>query len=282
MRDTGAHAIVGPLAAIAAELLVERDRVDEAADIVDALDPVIFDTIAGPFAMASRGLVRQRQHRLDDAESDLRAAIALLDARGWFAPLVTGARLRLVEVLCAKGKVDEARALAEANVAVARGAGTEGALGASLRGEGIARGDLDVLREAAERLAATPLRLEYGWALHDLGAWLRRAGSRAAAREPLRQALDVSTRAEASLLARSARDELVATGAPAVRETLTGPSSLTPSERRVAELAAQGLSNREIAETLWVTRKTVELHLGNAYGKLDIRSRSQLPEALAA
>lgn len=67
-----------------------------------------------------------------------------------------------------------------------------------------------------------------------------------------------------------------------MRETLTGPSSLTPSERRVAELAAQGLSNREIAETLWVTRKTVELHLGNAYGKLDIRSRSQLPEALAA
>ncbi|WP_040600681.1 helix-turn-helix domain-containing protein, partial [Patulibacter medicamentivorans] len=84
----------------------------------------------------------------------------------------------------------------------------------------------------------------------------------------------------AGRLAALARDELAASGARPRRTALRGPSSLTPAERRVAELATKGLGNREIAETLWVTRKTVEVHLGNAYGKLGIRSRTQLPEAL--
>ena len=76
--------------------------------------------------------------------------------------------------------------------------------------------------------------------------------------------------------------ELVIAGGRPRSKFSVGLESLTPSERRVAEHAADGLTNREIAETLFVTRKTVELHLGHAYGKLGIRSRAQLPEALGA
>jgi DNA-binding CsgD family transcriptional regulator len=141
---------------------------------------------------------------------------------------------------------------------------------------------LELLSGAVDALAASPLGLEHAWALHDLGGALRRAGRRADAREPLRQALELADRKEALLLARHARDELAATGARPRRTALSGPASLTPSERRVAELAATGLSNREIAESLWVTRKTVELHLGHAYGKLGIRARTQLAGALEA
>jgi DNA-binding CsgD family transcriptional regulator len=139
---------------------------------------------------------------------------------------------------------------------------------------------IEALQESAHLLAGSPLRLEHGWALHDLGAALRRAGRRADAREPLRTAIDTAARLEAAALARRARDELAATGARPRRRALSGPAALTPSERRVAELAAAGHSNREIAETLWVTRRTVEVHLGNAYGKLGIRSRTQLPDAI--
>ena len=62
--------------------------------------------------------------------------------------------------------------------------------------------------------------------------------------------------------------------------SLSGVASLTPSERGVADLAAEGLSNRQIAETLGVSLKTVEVRLGRTYGKLGIKSRAELPRAL--
>ena len=73
---------------------------------------------------------------------------------------------------------------------------------------------------------------------------------------------------------------LLATGARPRRLVLSGLEALTPSERRVAEMAADGLSNRDIAQALFVTPKTVEVHLSNAYRKLDIHSRGELPNAL--
>lgn len=75
-------------------------------------------------------------------------------------------------------------------------------------------------------------------------------------------------------------EELVIAGARPKRVALSGVDALTASERRVAELAARGLRNREIAETLFVTQKTVEIHLGHTYAKLDIQGRSQLAAAL--
>jgi DNA-binding CsgD family transcriptional regulator len=82
-------------------------------------------------------------------------------------------------------------------------------------------------------------------------------------------------------LAARANVELAATGARPRKLVLSGVDSLTASELRVAKLAAKGRTNREIAQELFVTMKTVETHLGHVYQKLDISSRKELPEALA-
>ncbi len=286
VRAAGWDVMDAAFAGVTAELLLEQDRLDDAARVADDVDPqAVEGTLAGPFLLTPRGVARWRQHRLDEAESDLRRAIAQLDARGYHSPFTAGARLHLGRLLAERGRTDEALEIADACAKTARAAGLDGALGASLRVRGLALGGdegIEQLSEAVEHLGRSPLELEHAWALHDLGGALRRSGRRADARGPLREAIDLAARHEAVHLARVARDELVATGTRVGRESLTGPASLTPSERRVADLAADGLSNREIAETLWVTRKTVELHLGRAYTKLGIRSRAQLADALGA
>jgi DNA-binding CsgD family transcriptional regulator len=143
--------------------------------------------------------------------------------------------------------------------------------------EGIAR-----LRAAVELGMGSSPRLETIRALVDLGASLRRANQRSEARLPLQQAADNAKLGGALALYELARTELAATGARPRRDALlSGPASLTPSERRIADLAASGQSNREIAQALFVTPKTVEYHLRNTYRKLDIKARSELAQALA-
>ena len=83
------------------------------------------------------------------------------------------------------------------------------------------------------------------------------------------------------MLADRARTELYATGARPRREALAGIDALTASERRVADLAAAGRTNREIAQELFVTPKTVEVHLSSTYCKLGIDGRRELADALA-
>jgi DNA-binding CsgD family transcriptional regulator len=156
-------------------------------------------------------------------------------------------------------------------------------LGMALRAAALVEGgkrSVDLLRESVAVLEDSPARLEHARSLTDLGAALRRTGQRAGAREPLRAALDLAQSCGATGLAERAHQELVATGARPRRLVLSGVDSLTASERRVAEMASEGLTNREIAQALYVTEKTVEGHLGHAYRKLDIGSRSELPKAL--
>jgi DNA-binding CsgD family transcriptional regulator/predicted negative regulator of RcsB-dependent stress response len=178
-----------------------------------------------------------------------------------------------------------ARAIAREELDDARRLGFSRPIGIALRTLG-ALGDgeqaIKNLEEAVATLEGTYARLEHGRALVDLGAALRRSNHRAAAREPLRAGLDLAHRCGALRLAEHARVELLATGARPRRETLSGAEALTAAERRVAELAAQGLSNPEIAQSLFVTINTVEGHLRHVYQKLSISSRRQLPEALAA
>jgi DNA-binding CsgD family transcriptional regulator len=138
------------------------------------------------------------------------------------------------------------------------------------------------LRAAVQLGAGAPPRLETLRALVDLGAALRRENRRTEARQPLSQAADMASRGGAVALHERARGELAATGARPRRDVLlSGPESLTPSERRIAELAATGQSNREISQALFVTPKTVEYHLRNTYRKLDIQNRQELAEALS-
>jgi DNA-binding CsgD family transcriptional regulator len=142
---------------------------------------------------------------------------------------------------------------------------------------------LVTLKAAAQLIEGAPPRLETIRLLVDLGAGLRRANQRTAAREPLERAADMAWAGGATALHERARTELAATGArPRRVMLLSGPDSLTPSERRIAELAAIGHSNREIAQTLFVTPKTVEYHLRNTYRKLDIEGRDSLSAVLVA
>ena len=124
------------------------------------------------------------------------------------------------------------------------------------------------------------MRLELAYSLTEWGAALRRAGARTAAREPLRRALDLAARCGATPLAERAREEALAAGARPRRPWTSGVHALTPSELRVARLAAQALGNREIAQALFITTKTVSDHLTSAYRKLNISSREQLAAAM--
>ena len=112
------------------------------------------------------------------------------------------------------------------------------------------------------------------------GAALRRTGRPVEARDPLRLAVDLAHRCGATELEDEALAELRAAGGRPRRRLTTGAGSLTPSERRISELAAAGSRNRDIAESLFVTTSTVEFHLRHAYRKLGIASRTELREAL--
>ena len=163
------------------------------------------------------------------------------------------------------------------------GWGAARTIGISLRALGLIEGGRtgeQLLREAVDVLADSPARLEYARALVDLGAALRRGNSRSEARQLLRQGVELAHQCGASALVTLANEELAATGAHARTILLSGLDALTASERRVAHMAAEDLSNKEIAQALFVTVKTVEQHLGRVYRKLDISSRRQLGAAL--
>ena len=130
-------------------------------------------------------------------------------------------------------------------------------------------------------LDGSPSRLQLAKALCAQGTALRLARRPTEAREPLGRALEQATVCGAEPLAERARSELHATGARPRTTALSGVESLTPSEKRVADLAADGMSNREIAQELYVTPKTVEVHLSNTYRKLEIRNRRELPGVLS-
>lgn len=183
------------------------------------------------------------------------------------------------EALDGLDRTAEALALAEEEVDAARRWGAPKALGRALRvhGQLKRRKGMPEIEEAVEVLRNSPAVLEYGWTLAALGTALRHERKGVDAREPLSEALNIAVRAGAIGLEKHARDELAASGAAPRATDFQGMGALTPSEKRVAGLAVDGMTNREIAQTLFVTPKTIEVHLSNVYKKLDIKSRRELP-----
>jgi DNA-binding CsgD family transcriptional regulator len=177
---------------------------------------------------------------------------------------------------------DEAQQLAQENLSNARRSGIPRAIGVALRTlAGLGHDDsVELLRAAVEALKDAPAPLELARAFADLGSALRRQGHRVEAREPLREALEIAARCGALPLMEWVQGEALAAGARPRRPRLRGVDALTPSELRVARLAAEGRSNREIAQALFITAKTVADHLSSSYSKLDITSRDQLTAAL--
>jgi DNA-binding NarL/FixJ family response regulator len=139
---------------------------------------------------------------------------------------------------------------------------------------------IKLFEQAIAQLQHSTARLERALALLELGAATRRAGRRADARKPLREALELATACGADAIAARAHEELVAAGARPRRDPTESRSNLTASELRVACMAAEGMTNRQIAQALFVTENTIETHLRSVFRKLDIRSRSQLARAL--
>jgi DNA-binding CsgD family transcriptional regulator len=179
------------------------------------------------------------------------------------------------------GEVDVAARLAEEDLEISRRCEAPTAIGRALRTKALVEDDLEALEESLAVLEPTPDGLETAMTLVELGAALRRRGNREQARERLRRGMALAHASGAWVLEERARTELVATGARPRRAAITGVEALTGSELQVARLASEGLTNREIAQSLFVTTKTVEQHLSKAYGKLGIGGRSELAGALS-
>jgi DNA-binding CsgD family transcriptional regulator len=163
----------------------------------------------------------------------------------------------------------------------ARSFGAPAAVARSLRAVGVLGADVDALGRAVALLEGSPARLELAHAVADLGAARRRRGERRAAEADLRRALDLAGRCGARALERRVRDELAVLGLRPRRTADAGVDALAAAELRVARLAAEGRTNRAIAQELFVTVKTVETHMHRCFEKLRIGSRRELAAALA-
>jgi DNA-binding CsgD family transcriptional regulator len=187
------------------------------------------------------------------------------------------------DLLARSGRGEEARVLTDEALDRARYFGAPRTLGHGLRAAAAhapASMRLELLNEAVDVLSGTPWRLERTRVTLELGRQLVAGGQRREGARLLRDALDVAHDLGLRRLADQATVALRGTGARPRRPRITGPEALTPTERLIAELAASGMTNREIAEHRFVTMKAVEFHLGNAYRKLAIRNRSGLEQVL--
>jgi len=275
-----------PLGAVLASLLLARGERDaaEAELVTSGMTGEIPDAVWISLALFPRGQLRFEQGRFEEAAADFLQAERLSICWGAIGIPAPPARILAALALAAKGDREHARPLAEAALAHARHFGAPTLVSRALRAsamtlDGASR--LAALEEAVAVLDGSPARLVRAEALADLGAALRRLRRDVDARPPLREALELARRCGAVGLAKVAFDELAATGERVRRYTPIGVESLTPSQRRVAELAASGMTNRQIAQTLFLTVKTIESHLAAAYDNLGIRSRQQLPAALS-
>ncbi|HEX5589331.1 MAG TPA: AAA family ATPase [Candidatus Limnocylindrales bacterium] len=267
--------------AVLAELLVDRGALAEARALLDAATQPRPGSDPAMLLDRARLRVLLAEGRAEDA---LEHADVFQGHVGWRRhPRYAPWRSLKAQALDRLGRQDEAIELAAEELEIARGWGSPGTVGRSLRVLGtIERDDgLDHLEAACALLEHAPARLERAKALAALGGALRRARRPTDAREPLRKALELAEIAGATALVERTRAEIYATGARPRTAALHGVAALTASERRVADLAADGLSNRDIAQSLYVTPKTVEVHLSSAYRKLGVGSRRGLPHALA-
>lgn len=271
-------------AAILGMTLLERGNLDEAAAVVERvpLTPLLTEGAFQHALLEVRGRIRLARGQRAQAIADFRRCGQFADHTRLHNPNFVAWRSALALAL-APDHLHEARELAQAELELARHANIPRAIGIALRVCGQLANPqdrIDLLEQSVAVLQPTPMRLELAHSLTQLGAALRRAGSRVAAREPLRQALDLAHRCGATPLAQRARDEALAAGARPRRPWTTGVQALTPSELRVAQLAAQSLSNRDIAQALFITTKTVSDHLSSTYRKLNIHTRDQLTTAM--
>jgi class 3 adenylate cyclase/DNA-binding CsgD family transcriptional regulator len=268
-----------------ADVLTNRGELDEAERSLAqlGLEEEVAESGHMIFFLGARGWLRYARREFAAALGDWQRLGRCMQAFEMPNPAIVAWRSHMALALLALDRRDEARELAREEVELARAWGSPRPIGVALRTRGLVEGGeegIETLRESLAVLEGSSAKLERARTLVELGAALRRANQRVDARELLKEGLDIAVRCGAQPLVERAEEELAATGARPRRLLLSGVESLTASERRVARFAADGLSNKDIAQALFVTTKTVEVHLSNVYRKLGIGSRSELPHAL--
>ncbi|MEU9608431.1 AAA family ATPase [Streptomyces sp. NPDC048057] len=270
--------------------LVETERPTEAARLANG-----FDLGAAPDSwelnrfLYARGVQRAAVGDQAGALHDFLECGRRQSAREVVSPVVTPWRSAAAECRLALGGPDEARELAQEELRLARVWGTPRTVGRALRVLGTVTGGRKGWELAEEsvlllRDAPAAVERELVAALIAQGRLLAAvadgSGGRSRARDSLREAADRAERLGATRLRTLAEAALRDSGARRPAVARTGSRSLTPSERRIARLALDGLTNTEIAARLYLARRTVETHLTSTYKKLGIRRRSELKEAL--
>jgi DNA-binding CsgD family transcriptional regulator len=220
----------------------------------------------------ARGRLRLARGARAAAIEDLREAGRTATALN-FGPVISGWRSPLALAIAGDAE-EEAFALAETELRLARESGLPRPTGIALRTLGVLHGrqdrGIEYLRESVTVLAAGPSRLEHARSIVALGSALRRGNRAREARSTLSAGLDLAVACGAERLSSEAQQELLAAGGRRRRAVAGGIESLTASEHRVAKLAADGLSNLEIAQRLFISIKTVETHLAHVYGKFGL------------
>jgi DNA-binding CsgD family transcriptional regulator len=279
-----AHSLHAPIAvAVLVDTLIERGKIGDAerllteTGLADADSPLLLFS----FLIGTRARLRATQGRTAEAIDQLLALGSRLEG-AVVTPGIVPWRSQAALALAA-ADAGAAHRLACEELELARVFGAPRTLGVALRAAALTASPnerVDLLREAVAVLEDPPARLEHARSLVELGAVLRREGRRAEARTALERGMDGAWSCGATALAQRAREELHAIGARPRRQALSGVDALTDAERRVADLANQGLTNRQIAEALAISLPTVETHLRHVFQKLGIRSRRQLAEHL--
>ncbi|WP_267244052.1 AAA family ATPase [Streptomyces sp. PR69] len=238
-----------------------------------------------PAMLFHRGRLHIAEGRRKAGLADLEECGRRLQALGWAECPRYPWRSAAALVYADLGSPAVAEQLVREELAMARRWGAAHAVGGALRVLGLltpGKARLKLLTEAAAALKESGATVEEARALRDLGRELMRTRRTREAREQLRSALALAERSGAGLLVEELRRDLTEAGAKPRRETEIGPEALTPAERRAALLAAEGLTNKEIAHRLYVTRRTVEMHLSRVYRKLSISDRRHLGTAVGA
>ncbi|MFJ6074287.1 AAA family ATPase [Streptomyces sp. NPDC093065] len=266
--------------------LVHTGRTDEALRLADRFDlreaPENWELNRYLYA---RGVLRAAAGDPTGALHDFLECGRRQSAREVVSPVVTPWRTAVAEIRLAFGSGPEALALATEELRLARVWNTPRTVGRALRVLGTATGGrrgLELAEEAVRTLRDAPADtgMELIPALLAQGRQLLDAGERGRARARLREAADLAERKGALRWLTQAGQALREGGARGSVASRTGAGALTGSERRIAELAADGRTNTEIAALLHLARRTVETHLTSTYRKLRIRRRTELPGAL--
>jgi len=277
ITPAGLSQAVGAMASV----MVEQGRLAAARELIEGEPHEQAATFGGLFRDRAEVELLLAERRHEEALALCEEMIEKLE--GWMDnPALAPWHGFAAEALDALGRTDEGIEHVEREMAKARQFGAPRAIGRALRVMGTLRRDEAQLQEAVDVLSGSRARLEYAKALAALGGAMRRNRRPAESREPLRRALELASACGAEALVAAVRSELAAAGVKPRATALGGVESLTASERRVTALAADGHTNRDIAQELYVTPKTVEVHLSNAYRKLGIRSRRDLAGALRA